>query len=74
MDEHLFSRIDPNGLYREKSIVRTQNGGIPIIDVSRSTWWAGIKTGRFPQPVRNGRLTFWRGTDLLALIQGMGRG
>lgn len=44
MDEHLFSRIDPNGLYREKSIVRTQNGGIPIIDVSRSTWWAGIKT------------------------------
>lgn len=24
-----------------------------LIPVSRSTWWAGVKSGRYPQPVRS---------------------
>lgn len=68
------SRIDPAGLYRLRSIVRAKNGPPPLIDVSPSTWWEGVRVGRFPAPVRNGSMTFWRGTDLLALIEGMGRG
>jgi predicted DNA-binding transcriptional regulator AlpA len=41
----------------------------PIIPVSRSTWWSGIKTGRFPQPVRLGtRTTVWRSEDINALL------
>lgn len=68
------SRIDPFGLYRVKSIVRTKEGGPPLIDVSPATWWAGVASGRFPKPVRNGSMTFWRGSDLLALIEGMGGG
>lgn len=64
------SRIDPNGLYRIKSIVRTKTGGPPLIDVSPATWWAGVKSGRFPKPVRLGeRMTCWRGRDLLALVE-----
>jgi len=66
------SRIDPNGLYRIKSIVRVPNGLPPLIDVSPATWWAGVKSGRFPSPVRNGRMTFWRGSDLLACLANMG--
>lgn len=68
------SRIDPAGLYRVKSIVRTKEGGPPLIDVSPATWWAGVKSGRFPKPVRNGSMTFWRGSDLLSMIEGMDGG
>lgn len=68
------SRIDPNGLYRIKSIVRTKAGGPPLIDVSPSTWWLMVKQGRAPAPVRNGRMTFWRGSDLLALVERVGGG
>lgn len=67
------SRIDPNGLYRIKSIVRCKGGGSPIIDVSAATWWAGVKSGRFPKPIHLGpRITCWRGSDLLALIEAAG--
>jgi prophage regulatory protein len=41
----------------------------PIIPVSRSSWWLGVKTGRFPAPVRLGpRTVAWRVADLRALI------
>lgn len=39
------------------------------IPVSRSTWWAGVKSGRYPQPVKLGpRITAWRVEDIRALI------
>lgn len=42
----------------------------PIIPVSKSTWWLGVKEGRYPQPVRSlgQRITVWRAEDILALI------
>ena len=41
-----------------------------VIPVGRSTWWAGVKSGRFPQPVKLGpRTTAWRVEDIRALIQ-----
>ena len=40
------------------------------IPVGRSTWYAGIRTGRFPQPVRLGpRLAVWRVEDIRVLIE-----
>jgi prophage regulatory protein len=43
----------------------------PIIPVSPSTWWAGIKAGRFPKPVKLGpRVTAWRVADIRALLDG----
>ena len=40
------------------------------IPVSKSTWWAGIKVGRFPKPVKLGpRITAWRVEDIRALIE-----
>lgn len=43
----------------------------PIIPVKKSCWWAGVKSGRFPKPVKigNGRGTFWRVEDIRALIE-----
>ena len=42
----------------------------PIIPVKKSCWWAGVKSGRFPKPVKigNGRGTFWKVEDIRALI------
>ena len=39
------------------------------IPVGRSTWWAGVKSGRFPRPVKLGpRITAWRVEDIRRLI------
>ena len=54
------------GLVRLSSILAPK-GPIPV---SKSTWWAGIKTGRFPKPVKLGpRITAWRVEDIRALIE-----
>lgn len=43
----------------------------PIIPVSKSTWWSGVKTGRYPKPTRalGSRITAWRVEDIRALIE-----
>ena len=44
-----------------------------LFPVSRSTWWAGVRAGRYPQPVKIGRrCTAWRVEDIRALIEGEG--
>jgi hypothetical protein len=40
----------------------------PIIPVKKSCWWEGVRSGRFPKPVRFGRCTMWRVEDIRALI------
>ena len=42
-----------------------------LIPVSRSTWWAGVRAGRYPQPTRalGERITAWRAEDVRALIE-----
>lgn len=43
---------------------------LSVIPVSKSTWWAGAKSGRFPRPVKLGpRTTAWRVEDIRLLIQ-----
>ena len=40
------------------------------IPVSKSTWWQGIKDGRFPEPLKLGkRVTVWRVEDIRRLIE-----
>ena len=40
-----------------------------IIPISRSAWWAGVKSGIYPKPVKLGlRATAWRVDDIRALI------
>lgn len=46
-----------------------------LIPISRSTWWAGVRAGRYPQPVKLGeRCTAWRAEDIRALIEATGNG
>lgn len=42
----------------------------PIIPVSKSTWWAGVKTGIYPPGVLlSKRCRAWRIEDILSLIE-----
>ena len=48
------------------NLVLAPRGPIPV---SKSTWWAGVKSGRYPKPVKLGpRITAWRVEDIRALI------
>ena len=43
-----------------------------IFPFGKTTWWKGIKEGRFPAPVKLGpRTTAWRVEDIRALIANM---
>jgi prophage regulatory protein len=68
-DDNSVTRHKPlpeTGLLRLSSIIAPA-GPIPV---SKSTWWAGIKSGRFPKPVKLGpRITAWRADDIRALIE-----
>ena len=53
------------GFVRLESILGP-DGPIPV---SKSTLWAGIRSGRCPRPVKLGpRITAWRVEDIRALI------
>ena len=58
--------LPETGFIRLKNIIAPY-GPIPV---SKSTWWAGVKSRRFPQPVKLGpRITAWRVEDIRALIE-----
>ena len=43
---------------------------LALIPVSRSGWWAGIRSGRYPRGVKLGpRTTAWRTSDIRALAE-----
>lgn len=59
-------KLPETGFLRLSSILAPA-GPIPV---SRSTWWLGVKTGRFPKPVKLGpRITAWRVEDIRDLIE-----
>ena len=44
-----------------------------LIPVGKSTWWAGIREGRYPAPVRISRhRVAWRAGDILSLVERLG--
>lgn len=65
--------LPSEGFVRLNQILGNKNLIPPIaalIPVGRTTWWAGVKSGRFPQPVKLGpRTTAWRVKDIRKLIE-----
>ncbi|CAN5792471.1 hypothetical protein BH11PSE12_BH11PSE12_02170 [soil metagenome] len=46
----------------------------PTIPVCRSSWYAGIKAGKFPEPISLGaRAVAWRADDINALLETLGQ-
>lgn len=69
-----MNQIPETGYLRLPQIVgKPASGSAPAIPalfpVSKSTWWAGVRAGRYPKPVKLGeRITAWKVEDIRALI------
>jgi predicted DNA-binding transcriptional regulator AlpA len=46
-----------------------------LIPVGKSSWWRGVKAGRYPKPIKIApRTTAWRAEDIAALMECLGDG
>lgn len=68
-----FNTLPETGYVRLSQIIGNSKSNPPlpaIFPVSKSTWWVGVKAGRYPQPVKlSERTTAWRVEDIRALIE-----
>ena len=47
---------------------------LQLVPISKSAWWEGCKTGRFPKPVKLGpRTTAWKAEEIALLVQELGK-
>ena len=62
--------LPETGLVRLSQILGDKDKGIPpIIPISRSAWWAGVRSGHYPKPVKlSPKCTCWYVEDIRALI------
>ena len=69
--------LPQTGYLRLNQIIGNSTAEPPIpaiIPVSKSTWWAGVKSGRFPRSVKlSPRITAWRVEDIRNLIETAGQ-
>lgn len=66
-----MNTLPEKGFLRLRQIIGDPKAGIPpLIPIKKSTWWQGVKDGRYPPAVKLGkRITAWRVEDILALIE-----
>lgn len=67
-------KLPETGYLRLHQIIGNPKANPPIpaiIPVSKSTWYAGVKSGRFPKPIKSlgKRITAWNVADIRALIE-----
>jgi len=69
-------QLPETGFLRLPQIIGDNKAQPPVpavVPVCKSTWWAGVKSGRFPSPVKLGpRTTAWRVEDIRQLIASAG--
>lgn len=65
------NQLPETGFLRLRQIIGSADNP-PLIPVSKSTWWAGVKSGRYPSAVKSGRMTMWRVEDIREFIKSVG--
>ena len=65
--------LPPTGFLRINQIIGDNNANPPIppiIPVSRSSWWGGVRSGKYPNSIKLGpRTTVWRVEDVRSLVE-----
>lgn len=73
-----MTQLPKTGFLRLWQIVGNPKADPPIpalIPIGKSTWWDGVKRGRFPKPVKLGpRTTAWKAEDIAALMSRLATG
>jgi predicted DNA-binding transcriptional regulator AlpA len=58
----MMNELKNNGFLRLPQV-------LALIPVSKSAWWAGVKSGRYPRPIKLGpRTSAWRVSDIMDLL------
>ena len=69
--------LPETGFLRLRQILGKPKANPPvpaIIPISPSAWWAGVKVGRYPAPIKlSDRVTVWKASDIQALLNQQGR-
>lgn len=69
-------QLPATGYLRLRQIIGDAKSEPPVpalIPIGKSSWWDGVRTGRFPAPCKLGpRTTAWRVEDILVLIDQVG--
>jgi prophage regulatory protein len=67
-----MSQLPDTGFLRISQIVGRPKANPPVPPINpvcAASWWAGVKSGRYPAPTKLGpRTTVWRVEDIRALI------
>ena len=67
------NQVSPSGVWSKRTgYVRLVDILAPAgpLPIGKSTWWAGVKEGRYPAAVKLGRrITAWKVEDILALME-----
>ena len=67
-----MTQLPETGFLRLPQIIGDPKANPPIpavIPVGKSCWWNGVKTGRFPAPVKiSPRVTVWDVQDIRELV------
>ena len=62
----IYKDLPETGYLRLPQVLR-------FIPVGKSTWWQGVKDGRYPAPVKLGPMTTaWRAEDIRKLVEEIG--
>ncbi len=68
-----MKNLPDTGFLRIQQIIGNPKATPPIlaiIPIGKSTWWQGVKTGRFPKPIKLfERITVWRADDIRTLLE-----
>jgi len=65
-----LNSLPETGYLRLCQIVGDKKHNIPpLIPIGKSSWWVGVKSGKYPRPIKLGlRTTVWRVEDIRELI------
>lgn len=68
--------LQETGFIKLSAIIGNQKSTPPIqplIPISRTSWLDGVKSGKFPKPVKLGaRSVAWKAEDIRALVERLG--
>lgn len=66
MAQEEMKSLPTEGFVRLKQILE-------VFPIGKSSWWQGVKDGKYPQPIKLGpRTTAWRVEDIRKLIAELG--
>ena len=67
----MMIQLPQEGFLRIWQILGDKKNTPALIPISRSSWWAGVRSGRFPKPTKmlGKRITAWRIADIKDLIE-----